>query len=436
VARRPRRAIVSTAGTLRVEDIDLTDIVFWADSWDVREAVFKKLRAEKPIAHFREPELGPEIQTAIALPPGRGYYAITKHADVTEISRHPELYCSGRSGTTITDMPQEFLEFMGSMINMDDPRHSRLRRIVSSAFNPRRVRSIEATIQEVADGIIDKVRDKGECDFVTEIAARLPLKVICDMMGVPESEYDTVFNKSNIILSMGDPEYIPEGTDPILAVLTAAADLAQLMQELAAFRAENPKDDLATELLHANVDGESLTQSELGSFFILLLVAGNETTRNAISHGLWTLTQNPDQRDAWAADFEALAPTAVDEIVRWATPVIYMRRTVTRDTDLSGHRLCEGDKVIMFYNSANRDEDVFEDPYRFDITRSPNPHVGFGAAGPHFCLGAHLARREMTVMFRELFSKLPDIRATGEPDRLLSNFINGIKHLPCAFSAA
>jgi len=208
------------------------------------------------------------------------------------------------------------------------------------------------------------------------------------------------------------------------------------MGELAAFRTDNPTDDLTSELLHANVDGESLSHSELASFFILLLVAGNETTRNAISHGLLALSEHPDQRDTWAADFEGLAASAVDEIVRWATPVIYMRRTVTTQTQLSGHTFAEGDKVVMFYNSANRDEDVFYDPQSFDIRRSPNPHLGFGAAGPHFCLGAHLARREITVMFRELFRKLPDIEAAAEPERLLSNFINGIKHLPCTYSTA
>jgi cytochrome P450 len=425
---------VTTAHTLTLDDIDLSDMEFWTEPWEIREAAFATLRAERPIAHFREPEIG--VDTAIPVPPGRGYFAITKYADVVEISRHPELYCSGQSGSTIIDLPSEFLEYMGSMINMDDPRHSRLRRIVSAAFNPRRVASIEETIQRAADEIIEAVRQRGECDFVTEVAARLPLKVICDMMGVAESDYDLVFNRSNVILSMGDPEYIADGEDPLLAVLAAAGDLTQLMQSLAAYRNEHPTDDLTSDLLSANVDGESLSHSELASFFILLLVAGNETTRNAISHGLLLLTQNPDQRAQWSQSFEESAPTAVDEIVRMASPVIFMRRTVTGPTDLSGHSFSEGDKVVLFYNSANRDEEVFEDPQSFDLRRTPNPHVGFGAPGPHFCLGAHLARREMTVMFRELFDKLPDIEATGEPDRLRSNFINGIKHMQCSFSAS
>ena len=416
---------------LRVDDIELSNMDFWLEPWEVREAAFATLRAQRPIAFFEDPEI--EVETFVPIPRGAGYYAITRYADVVEISRHPELYCSGKSGSTILDMPPELLEFFGSMINMDDPRHARLRRIVSAAFNPRMVRSVEDNIEQVADEIIGKVRQKGECDFVTEVAARLPLKIICDMMGVPESDYDTVFSRSNIILSFGDTEYVPEGEDPVLAFMNAGNDLAELMRGLASYRVEHPTDDLTSALANANVDGESLTDVELASFFILLVVAGNETTRNAISHGLWTLTELPDQRAVWAADFEAVAPTAVDEIVRWASPVIFMRRTVTAPTTLSGHSFAEGDKVILFYNSANRDEDVFEDPQRFDVRRAPNPHVGFGAPGPHFCLGAHLARREITVMFRELFRHLPDIRATAEPDRLRSNFINGIKHLPCAY---
>jgi cytochrome P450 len=256
------------------------------------------------------------------------------------------------------------------------------------------------------------------------------------MMGIPPSQYDTVLRCSNVILSNGDPEYVPEGDDPIVAFLVAGQELTALMTELSAFRVENPTDDLTTALISTNIDGESLTHAELASFFILLLTAGNETTRNAISHGLWALTEHPDQRAVWETDVEAVLPTAVDEIVRWGTPVIWMRRTVSEPTELSGVALAEGDKVVLFYNSANRDEAVFTDPYRFDVRRDPNPHLGFGAAGPHFCLGTHLARRELGVMFRRLFERLPDITATGEPDRLQSNFINGIKHLQCSFTPA
>jgi methyl-branched lipid omega-hydroxylase len=250
------------------------------------------------------------------------------------------------------------------------------------------------------------------------------------MMGVPESDYDAVFTRSNVILGATDPEYVPEGGDIALALLTAGSELAQLVTELGQQRMKQPTDDLTSALVTANVDGEHLTEAELASFFILLVVAGNETTRNAISHGMVLLTDNPDQRKLWLEDFDALAPAAVEEIVRVASPVIFMRRTATQDTTLGGRPVSEGDKLILYYWSANRDEDVFDDPFRFDIRRDPNPHVGFGGPGPHFCLGAHLARREITVMFRELFRRVPGIEASGPPARLLSGFINGIKHLP------
>ena len=418
--------------TLAVDEIDLSDLEFWTLPAEEREGAFKTLREQRPVAFFDEPD--PE-----GLPPGfrgSGYYAVTRHADVLEASRQPEVFSSAQGATNIFDMPPEFLEFFGSMINLDDPRHARLRRIVSAGFTPKMLRQVEDSVQHVAAGIVDRVIDRGECDFVTEVAARLPLQIICDMMGIPASHYETIFEKSNIILSMGDPEYIPEGADIAATLLGAGAELSQLVQDLGAHRRDHPTDDLTSALVNASVDGERLDPGELGSFFILLVVAGNETTRNAISHALHQLTEYPDQRAAWAADIDGVAPTAVEEIVRWASPVIWMRRTATRDTTLGGQPVEEGAKLLLFYSSANRDEAVFPDPFAFDLRRSPNDHVGFGGPGPHFCLGAHLARREITVMWRELLLRVPDIHATAEPDRLRSSFINGIKHLPCAFTPA
>lgn len=414
-----------------LEEINLSDLDFWERPWDEREAAFALLREERPLAFFAEADM--REASSLAPPPGPGYRAVTRHGDIVEISRHPEIYRSGAGAVSIPDLPPEMVEYFSGMISTDDPRHARLRRIVSAAFNPRMVRSIEDHIQQVAEEVVDGVAGLGECDFVTEIAAPLPLRVICEMMGIAKADYGTVFRCSNIILSSGDPEYVPAGSDPVLAFLEAGQELTGLMEALAAERAAHPADDLTSSLVNTNIDGESLTRAELASFFILLVVAGNETTRNAISHGLWALTTHPDQRALWDADFEGVVPTAVEEIVRWATPVIWMRRTVATDTILSGQPLHPGDKVVLLYSSANRDESVFEDPFSFDVCRNPNPHLGFGAAGPHFCLGAHLARREITVMFRELHRRLPDIAATDEPDRLRSNFINGIKHLPCAF---
>jgi len=411
-----------------LDQIDLSDIEFWAQPPAFREGAFKTLREQRPMAFLAEPELPPEAP----VPPGPGYWAVTRHADVIEASRNPEVFSSGRGATSIPDLPEMFLEFFGSMINLDDPRHARLRRIVSAGFTPRMLKKLEDDVARAAAEIVDDLLAKEHCDFVTDVAARLPLKIICDMMGIGESDYATVFNASNIILSAGDPEYMPEGADPLATLFGAAQDLNNLVQDLGRQRRGSPTDDLTSALVNAEVEGEQLSDGELGSFFILLVVAGNETTRNAISHGLVQLTDHPDQLRALAADFDGMAGPAVEEIVRWASPVIWMRRSATQDTVLGGEKVSEGDKLLLFYSSANRDADVFSDPFRFDITRSPNPHVGFGGPGPHFCLGAHLARREITVMYRELLRRAPGIHATAEPERLRSNFINGIKHLECS----
>ena len=410
-----------------IDGVDLSLIEFWQQPLEGRDADFAKLRALGRPAYFVVPE-GP-LST-----PGDGYYAFVSHADVAAASRQPELFSSARGATSIEDLPAEFNEYFGSMINMDDPRHARLRRIVSRAFTPRMIKKFEEDVQRTASVIVDELIETGPCDFVQHVSARLPLKIICEMMGIGDEHYDMVLRNTNLILSGADPEFISQDLDvAITQLLTAGKDLADLVMAVAADRAEHPQDDVITALASANIDGEQLTPAELGSFFILLVVAGNETTRTAISHALNLLTQHPDQRELLLADIEGRLPAAVEEIVRYASPVIFMRRSVTRDCTLNGNDYREGDKAVLFYWAANRDESVFADPARFDITRSPNPHVGFGAAGPHFCLGAHLARREITVMLRELMTRVPTIRATGEPDRLLSSFINGIKHLPCEF---
>jgi len=254
------------------------------------------------------------------------------------------------------------------------------------------------------------------------------------MMGIPDDQYDMVLANTNIILSGQDPDFLSEDMDQaVLQVLGAGQALADLVTGLATERAQAPREDLVSALVTANIDGEQLTSAELASFFILLVVAGNETTRNALSHGLMLFTEYPDQRALLLGDLDGRLEGAVEEIVRYASPVVWMRRTLTQDYAMNGQDYRKGDKVVLFYNSANRDDAVFPDPDRFDIARSPNPHVGFGGPGPHYCLGAHLARRELRVMLRELLARVPDITA-GEPDRLLSSFINGIKHVPCDFS--
>ena len=418
---------MTTPAAHSIEDVDLSATEFWSLPLDARHAAFARLRGLGKPAWFGEPET--PFGNA-----GTGYYAFVSHADVAAASRQPDVFSSARGATSVVDLPPEFNEYFGSMISMDDPRHARLRRIVSRAFTPKMIQKFEDDVQVTAASIVDDLLDMGPCDFVQHVSARLPLKIICQMMGIGDEHYDMVLRNTNIILSGSDPEFISENMDEAIAQLLAAGkDLADLVTEVAADRAAAPRDDVITSLARANIDGEQLTPAELGSFFVLLVVAGNETTRTAISHALNLLTHHPDQRALLLADLEGRLPGAVEEIVRYVSPVIWMRRSVTRDCTLNGHDYREGDKAVLFYWAANRDESVFTDPGRFDVTRAPNPHVGFGAAGPHFCLGAHLARREITVMLRELLTRLPEVRAAGEPDRLLSSFINGIKHLPCEF---
>jgi cytochrome P450 len=411
------------------ESVDLSSPDFWMRPRPEREAAFAALRRDAPISFHREFEPPPGLE----LPRGPGYWALVRHAEILEVSRSPELFGSGR-GTNIPDLPEAFNEFFGSMINMDEPRHGRLRRIVSRGFTPRALARLEDDVQRRARQTIDRVIERGSCDFVAEIAAPLPLEIICDLMGIPESQTRFVFEKSNVILGLGDPEYVPEASSIIASALGAGKALADLMYDLAKSKQGKGGDDLTSELLDADLDGETLTHQELASFFVLLVVAGNETTRNAISHGMKALCDHPDERRRWAADFEGVAPTAVEEIVRWSSPVMHFRRTLTRDSVLAGQPLAAGEKVVMWYGSGNRDESVFDDPFRFDVMRRPNEHLGFGGPGPHHCLGANLARREMRVIFREIFQRLPDLEITGPPQLLRSNFIHGIKRMPCAWS--
>jgi cytochrome P450 len=398
---------------------------FWAQPPAWRHAAYARMRAMSSPLFF---DAGESPFGTVE----RGYYALVRHADVAEASRNPGVFSSAAGATSIYDLPAEFNEYFGSMISMDDPRHARLRRIVSRGFTPKRIKKFEEDVQRTAARVVDDLLEAGPCDFTQQVAARLPLKIICDMMGIGDEHYAMVLRNTNLILSGADPEFISENiTEAQTQILNAGFELGGLVTALAEERQASPADDLVSALVSANIDGEHLTPAELASFFILLVVAGNETTRNAISHMLVLLTDHPDQRELLLEDLDGRIGPAVEEIVRYTSPVIWMRRTLTTDTVMNGNPYAKGDKVLLFYQAANRDESVFAAPDRFDITRSPNPHVGFGAAGPHFCLGAHLARREIAVVWRELLARVPAIRAAGEPDYLLSSFINGIKHLPC-----
>ncbi|MUL49109.1 cytochrome P450 [Mycobacterium sp. CBMA293] len=408
-----------------LSDVDLSSVRFWGRNDAIRDAAFTTLRRETPISF--QPELVQEGFEA-----GPGHWALTRYDDVYFASRHPDIFSSAQ-GMTIADQNPEIAQFFGSMIVMDDPRHTRLRNIVRSAFTPKVVARTEASVRTRARSLVQSMIERnpdGHGEIVADLAGPLPLQIICDMMGIPEEDHQRIFQWTNIILGFGDPDLTTDFDE----FFRSAMDIGAYATALADDRRANPREDLTTSLVQAEVDGERLTSAEVASFFILLVVAGNETTRNAISHGVLTLSRFPEQRDQWWADYDTVAPTAVEEIIRWSSPVVYMRRTLTQDFELSGVKMQAGQKVTMWYGSANRDEAKFDRPWLFDVHRNPNPHLGFGGGGAHFCLGANLARREIAVAFEEIHRCVPDLTATAEPDRLWSQFIHGIKRLPVSWT--
>jgi methyl-branched lipid omega-hydroxylase len=413
---------------MTTQHLQLGDPEFWRRPLDERMADFAVLREAGPFtpAASHNPLTGVPDE----------FYAVTRYAEVVEISRHPEDYCSGRGSISIADMPTEAMEFFGSFITMDDPRHARQRGIVARSFTPRALQGVLDSVETICTEVIDDMCEKGEVDLVEALSQPFPLLVICDMMGIPRSEFATVLDATNVILGAGDPDMLG-GKDLVSALLEAGMTLTALMGELAEERRKNPKDDLTSALVHNEVGEDMLAPEEIAPFFILLAVAGNDTTRTATSIGMDLLGRHPEQRRILQDDLDAVIPTAVEEIVRMASPVTFMRRTVTRPLTLSGQDFDEGDKLVLFYGAANRDPAAFEDPERFDVLRDPNPHIGFGGPGPHFCLGAHLARRELSVVFRQLLTRLPDIEVAGEPTYLEAAgvpLVGGIKALPVRFT--
>ncbi|HEV8573585.1 MAG TPA: cytochrome P450 [Dehalococcoidia bacterium] len=401
--------------TLTLADVDLFDPGNFVDG--VPHHFFKLLRKEAPV--YRHPEPG-----------GPGFWALTKYDDIVTVSMDPATFSSEQMGTNIPDPPQDSLTFLRMiMLNMDPPKHTKYRRLVSKGFTPKIVLAMEPHVRKIANEIIDRVATRGECDFVTDIAAELPLQVILELMGVPVEDRHLVFDWSNRMIGFDDPDY---QTSPEQG-RAAATDMFMYANQLAVDRKHAPRDDVISTLMRAEMHGEALTEGEFNAFFVLLSVAGNETTRNLTSGGMLALLEHPNQRDRLLA-VPSMLPLAVEEMLRWVTPVIYFRRTVMRDTEIRGQKIREGDKVAMYYGSANRDEDVFPDGDVFDVSRNPNPHVTFGPGGSHFCLGASLARLEIRVMFEEMLRRLPDIELTGPVRRLRSNFIAGIKQMPVRFS--
>jgi cholest-4-en-3-one 26-monooxygenase len=357
-----------------------------------------------------------------------GFWAVTRHQDIAWISRHPEIYSSARRLVIFgenTDRGIEMQRLM--MLNMDPPQHTRQRAFVNRGFTPRMIGRLEDHIRQICETLIGEVAGRAEADFVTDIAAPLPLQVICELVGAPLQDRARLYELSNLLVGADDPEFqSPTGERQQHA---AAMEVYAYAQALAERRRAEPADDIVTRLLQPDDAGEVLGEHEFDLFFLLLTVAGNETTRNAAAGGMLALFEHPEQWQRLIAD-PGLIPATAEEIIRWVSPVNMFRRTATCDTELAGQPIAEGDKVVVFYPSANRDEAVFADPGVFDVGRDPNPHIGFGAGGPHFCLGRHLAALELRVLLETVTRRMPGITLNGEVSRLRSNFVNGIKHLP------
>jgi cytochrome P450 len=414
---------------VKLGDFDLGSLEFWDQPAEVRDRAFAVLRREAPMSHHHPLEdfLG------VTQRDERGYWAIVRYDDIRRVSRDPATFCSGE-GTQFGDAPPELLEATQSFLAMDAPRHTKLRGLVSAAFTPRQVARIEEGIRENARRVVDEAAPTGGGDFVELIAKRLPLITISEMIGVPDADREQVVRDADVLVTVSDPEVSGEQA-PVEVLGAAVWSLNSFARELAAHREAHPGDDLMTALVQAEVDGERLTHEEIGAFFVLLSVAGNDTTRHTTSHALRALTENPDQRQKLAADLDGVMPTAVEEFIRWATPVLTFRRTATRDTEIAGQPVAATEKVVLFYHSGNRDETAFDDPWRFDVTREPNHHLGFGGGGPHYCLGASLARSQLRSLFTELLRTMPDIEA-GPPEMFRSSsFIHGVKRMDCSFTA-
>ena len=365
---------------------------------------------------------------------GPGYWAITRLEHLKEVNRNAEVFSSNRAGTQMQerDRSNSLEKFQNDslMLTMDPPKHTRYRRIVSRGFTPRMINLLEDYLLNRTDMIIDKVCEQGHADFVTDLSAELPLQAIAEMVGIPLEDRSKIFDWTNTMIGADDPDFVADREVSIAAYAELFAYSNALQKE----RRDKPADDIITTLLSADVDGEKLDETEFDMFFLLLCVAGNETTRNSISRGMHGFFQFPDQWEKYRSDPDRYAPTMADEVVRWATPVLYFRRQALMDYELGGVKIKENDKVVMWYIAANRDPRAFADPWRFNIERTPSDHIGFGGGGPHFCLGANLARMEIRLMFKGIAQRLPDIRLAGDVDYLRSNFIGGIKKMPVEFT--
>jgi cholest-4-en-3-one 26-monooxygenase len=403
-------------------DIDLLDRDRFTEG--IPHEWFTYLREHDPVHHHEEPD-------------GPGFWVITKYADIVQCNRDAASFSSdgSRGGVVAIEEDRAAVQREAAasggnlMLQMDPPDHTRYRKLVNRGFTPRMIGMLETHVRELTTEILDAAFAKGDGDFVVDVAAELPLEVIAELIGVPREDRHKIFEWSNRMIGSEDPEYMVTDEE----VFQAQVEMFMYAQQLAEEHRAKPGDDIISALLGAEVDGESLSDMDFNLFFLLLSVAGNETTRNAIAHGMNAFLEHPAQYDLLAGDVDGHLAGMTEEVLRWATPVLYFRRNVTRDLELRGRSIKEGDKITLWYISGNRDEEVFEDPFRFDITRSPNAHIAFGGGGPHFCLGAQLARMEIHVLFEELVKRVQRVEALGPPDRLRSNFIGGIKHLPVRY---
>jgi cytochrome P450 len=400
--------------------IDITSHDFWSRPFAVRDETFAQLRAGAGLSWHRPfPSMFPMEEP--------GYWALTRRADIAYVSQHPELFTSAQ-GVALDPMPAEIQHFASFFLTMDPPQHTTYRRLISSAFTPRNVRHIEEQIHNSAVSIVDDLVGAGDVDFVEACSARLPMLTIMEMLGVPKADQPAVTKAAEKLFGLSDDEYSSleeRAQDTINEIML----LNTTGQELAKFRRANPGDDLMTSIVNAEVDGHRLTDEEMGAFLILLASAGNDTTKQATTHAMMALVANPVQRDWLMEDFENRIGAAIEEFVRWSSPVLQFARFATEDTEINGLPLNAGDKVGLFYCSANRDESVFDSPGSFNLQCAPNPHLGFGGGGPHFCLGNQLTKAELRNLFRELLTRLKTVEF-GEPDLLHSSFVHGVKRLP------
>jgi len=402
-------------------DIDLTDSKHFVDG--VPHEWFTFLRHNAPVWWHEEAD-------------GPGFWAVTSYDECVAVNRDYEHFSSADKATFIWELDEENLaQLQLLMLNMDPPLHTRYRRLVNKGFTPRMINQLHDRIHAAADRIIDNVIETGTAEFVTDIAAELPLVVIAELLGVPNEDRHKMFDWSNRMIGSQDAEYqkSAEGQEATEAAQLASMELYAYASQLFGQKRADPKDDLMSVLTQVEMEGEKLSDLELELFFLLLTVAGNETTRNLISGAMVAFFENPDQWELLQRD-RSLLPSAVEEMLRYVSPVMNFRRQTTAPFELGGQKIGADQKVVFFHISGNRDETVFKNPHAFDITRDPNPHIAFGGGGPHFCLGANLARMEIRVMFEHLLDRMPDIRLNGEVERLQSQFISGVKHIPVAFT--